>query len=149
MKKGILYALITAIVFVTLEPVSKLIANDVNPYAITFWRFLIGSVILLPITRAMLEENGALDEDVVGMVALVRRIEGAVVCATLKDTKEGDVKVSLRSCDDIFDVSAVASVFGGGGHVKASGCLIKDTMEGAETRLLSAIEAHMDREGQV
>lgn len=48
MKKGILYALITAIVFVTLEPVSKLIANDVNPYAITFWRFLIGSVILLP-----------------------------------------------------------------------------------------------------
>ena len=108
-----------------------------------------GSVILLPITRAMLEENGALDEDVVGMVALVRRIEGAVVCATLKETKEGDVKVSLRSCDDIFDVSAVASVFGGGGHVKASGCLIKDTMEGAETRLLSAIEAHMDREGQV
>ena len=48
MKKGILYALITAILFVTLEPVSKLIANDVNPYAITFWRFLIGSVILLP-----------------------------------------------------------------------------------------------------
>lgn len=48
MKKGILYALITAIVFVTLEPVSKLIANDVNPYAITFWRFLIGSFILIP-----------------------------------------------------------------------------------------------------
>ena len=39
MKKGIVYALITAILFVTLEPVSKLIANDVTPYAITFWRF--------------------------------------------------------------------------------------------------------------
>ncbi len=48
MKKGILYALITAVLFVTLEPVSKLIANDVNPYAITFWRFLIGAIILLP-----------------------------------------------------------------------------------------------------
>ena len=48
MKKGIIYALITAILFVTLEPVSKLIANDVTPYAITFWRFLIGSFILLP-----------------------------------------------------------------------------------------------------
>lgn len=48
MKKGIIYAIITAVLFVTLEPVSKLIANDVTPYAITFWRFLIGSFILLP-----------------------------------------------------------------------------------------------------
>ncbi len=102
-----------------------------------------GKVILLPITRTMLEENGAKDEDVSGMVALIRRIEGAVVCATLKETKEGDVKVSLRSADDVFDVSAVAAVFGGGGHVKASGCLIKSTMEDAEARLLAAIEGYL------
>lgn len=48
MNKGILYALLTAVLFVTLEPVSKLIAADVSPYAITFWRFLIGSLILVP-----------------------------------------------------------------------------------------------------
>ena len=48
MKNGFIYALITAVLFVTLEPVSKLIASDVNPYAITFWRFLIGSFILIP-----------------------------------------------------------------------------------------------------
>ena len=48
MKKGIIYALITAVLFVTLEPVSKLIAADVNPYTITLWRFMIGSLILIP-----------------------------------------------------------------------------------------------------
>ena len=48
MSKGFVYALITAVLFVTLEPVSKIIASDVNPYAITFWRFIIGSLILLP-----------------------------------------------------------------------------------------------------
>ena len=48
MKKGMLYALITAILFVTYEPISKLIAGTVNPYAITFWRFIMGSLILLP-----------------------------------------------------------------------------------------------------
>lgn len=48
MKKGLIYSIITAIVFVTLEPVSKLIANDVSPYGITFWRFAIGSLILIP-----------------------------------------------------------------------------------------------------
>ncbi len=49
MKNGIIYVLITAVLFVTLEPVSKLIAADINPYAITFWRFIIGSLILLPL----------------------------------------------------------------------------------------------------
>lgn len=48
MKNSIFYVLITAILFVTLEPVSKLIAADVTPYAITFWRFFIGSLILIP-----------------------------------------------------------------------------------------------------
>ncbi|MBQ4160556.1 MAG: DMT family transporter [Clostridia bacterium] len=48
MKKGIFYTLVTALMFVTLEPISKLIAGDVSPYAITFWRFLIGALMLLP-----------------------------------------------------------------------------------------------------
>ncbi len=49
MKKSLIFAVITALVFVTLEPVSKLIAADVNPYAITFWRFLLASLFLMPL----------------------------------------------------------------------------------------------------
>ena len=48
MSLGLLYSLITAVLFVTLEPVSKLIAGEVSPYAITFWRFAIGLLILIP-----------------------------------------------------------------------------------------------------
>ncbi len=48
MKKGVSFVLLTAVLFVTLEPVSKLIAGEINPYAITFWRFFIGSFILIP-----------------------------------------------------------------------------------------------------
>ncbi len=48
MKKGLLYVFITAIMFATLEPVSKLIANQVDPYAVTFIRFLISSIMLMP-----------------------------------------------------------------------------------------------------
>ena len=57
MKNGFLYALITAVLFVTLEPVSKLIALDVNPYAITFWRFFIGSFILIPPAIAKIKKE--------------------------------------------------------------------------------------------
>lgn len=48
MKKSLIYIAITAILFATLEPISKLIANDVNPFAITAIRFFIGSFLLLP-----------------------------------------------------------------------------------------------------
>ncbi|MBR1970301.1 MAG: DMT family transporter [Clostridia bacterium] len=57
MKNGILYVIITAVLFVTLEPVSKLIAVDVNPYAITFWRFIIGSIVLIPLAIAKIKKE--------------------------------------------------------------------------------------------
>ena len=48
MKKGILFAALTAILFATLEPVSAEISANVSPFAITFWRFIIGGLMLLP-----------------------------------------------------------------------------------------------------
>ena len=58
MKKGIFYTLVTALLFVTLEPISKLIAGDVSPYAITFWRFLIGALMLLPPAMLKVKKEG-------------------------------------------------------------------------------------------
>ena len=46
MRKGLFYILLTAIMFATLEPVSKLIAHITNPFAITFIRFLLRAVLL-------------------------------------------------------------------------------------------------------
>jgi len=58
MKKGVGYALLTAILFMTLEPVSKIIANDVSPFAITLWRFFIGSLILVPFAAIQIRKEG-------------------------------------------------------------------------------------------
>lgn len=44
----LIYVVITALVFTTLELVSKLIADQVNPFAITFWRCMIGALVLMP-----------------------------------------------------------------------------------------------------
>lgn len=48
MKNGMLYVLITALCFATHEPSSKLLDGEINPYAITAIRFLIGGLVLLP-----------------------------------------------------------------------------------------------------
>jgi len=48
MKSGLLFAVITALCFATHEPVSKLFANEIDPYAINAIRFFVGSLVLLP-----------------------------------------------------------------------------------------------------
>lgn len=57
MKKGLFYILLTAVAFTTLEPVSKLIASDISPLAITFIRFFIGGALLLPLSVSKIREN--------------------------------------------------------------------------------------------
>lgn len=48
MKIGYVYIAITAFIFSTMEIVGKSIAQDINPFQLTFLRFLIGGIVLLP-----------------------------------------------------------------------------------------------------
>jgi phosphoesterase RecJ-like protein len=52
---------------------------------------------------------------------------------------EDGVKVSLRS-KDYLDVSKIAAMFGGGGHVRAAGCNIKGDMKHAKKLIYGAVE---------
>jgi hypothetical protein len=52
-------------------------------------------------------------------------------------TKKGDIKWSLRSRGE-FDVSAVAKLYGGGGHKNAAGILV--TADTVKTRLKEYVE---------
>ena len=81
MKKGILFAALTALLFVTLEPVSKLIAEDVTPFAITLWRFIIGSVMMLPfaIMKIKKEQIKVTGKD----IALIAILGVFIVCLSM------------------------------------------------------------------
>ena len=48
MKKGYLYIILAAVLFSTMELASKMIAVKINPFQLTFIRFLIGGLVLLP-----------------------------------------------------------------------------------------------------
>lgn len=48
MSRGYIYIVITAFLFSTAEISGKLISNEINPYQLTFIRFFIGALILLP-----------------------------------------------------------------------------------------------------
>lgn len=57
LKKGLFYIILTALLFTTLEPVSKLIASEVNPMSMTFIRFFMGSLVLLPFSFLQIKKQ--------------------------------------------------------------------------------------------
>jgi phosphoesterase RecJ-like protein len=60
-----------------------------------------------------------------------------MVAICLKESLEDDfVKVGFRS--NSVDVSEIAKSLGGGGHVRASGCNIKGSIESVKKAVLKA-----------
>lgn len=76
-------------------------------------------------------------EDVNGISALPRQIQGVEVGIVLKEKKDG-WKASLRSNN--VNVQEICGLFGGGGHIRAAGCTIKNTpVEKVKEQLASAV----------
>ncbi|MDF2684856.1 MAG: phosphoesterase RecJ protein [Clostridia bacterium] len=101
-------------------------------------------ITMVTVTQKMLMDLGVQDVDIEGLTAITRRVEGTVVGITLREMSDGIIKVSLRSTDK-FNVSNVAILFGGGGHVKASGCVLSGPVEEAEKRILKAVFEEWDK----
>lgn len=77
----LIYVIITALVFTTLEPVSKLIADQVNPFAITFWRCMIGSLVLMPFALIKIKKQKIkIDMKDIGMSCLLGTL---LICVSL------------------------------------------------------------------
>ncbi len=65
-------------------------------------------------------ETGAAYEDAEGLIDFLRNIEGVEIVAFIDD-RTSFAKTSLRSRSSDYDVSKIASEFGGGGHKMAAG----------------------------
>jgi phosphoesterase RecJ-like protein len=83
-----------------------------------------GRVAIAAMTQAMLAETGAKPEHSDGVVEKLRNIRGVEVAALLKEGKDGQVKVSLRS-KRFVDVASFSEERGGGGHARAAGYVAK------------------------
>jgi bifunctional oligoribonuclease and PAP phosphatase NrnA len=91
----------------------------------------------ISLERGVMERLQATSEDLDGLIDHARSIEGTEIAILFRETADGSTKVSLRSAG-ATDVNAVARLFGGGGHVKASGMLIAERLETARPRVLEA-----------
>ena len=101
-----------------------------------------GRVIVSLLTREEMERFHANSVDLDGIIDQLRVTEGCEVAVLINESTHGDCKVSMRSSSEA-DVSAVASEFGGGGHVKAAGCTMFGKAAEAKKKLLPVIEKNL------
>ena len=79
-------------------------------------------------------ETNAEPGDHEGLVDIGRDIEGVEISIFLRE-KEGVFKASLRS-NEYVNVSEVCSIFGGGGHIRAAGCMIPFPLEQSREKIV-------------
>jgi phosphoesterase RecJ-like protein len=87
-----------------------------------------GTLIYSFITLDMLEKTGCTYEDAAGLIGELRSIKGVETAILFTEMDKEEIKVSFRS-KKWFDVADIAIEYGGGGHQRASGCTIYQTMD--------------------
>lgn len=84
--------------------------------------------------RSLLDRYG--EEYFETSIDIVRAVAGVTIAFTVKEQRNGDLRVSLRSTQ--ADVAAVAAGHGGGGHLRAAGCTFSGTTADDAVRTLVA-----------
>jgi phosphoesterase RecJ-like protein len=92
----------------------------------------------LTITRDMLNNTEANDEEVEGIIDMARTLENTEVSILFRETKDNKIKVSFRSKGD-FNVNKFAGKFNGGGHPNSSGCVCSGKIAEVKEKILSEL----------
>ena len=90
------------------------------------------------ITRKMLSDTDAKDEEIEGIVDIVTTLDKVEISILFRETKDEKIKVSFRSKGS-FNVNKFADKFKGGGHLNAAGCLCSGKLEEIKEKILSEL----------
>ncbi len=72
------------------------------------------------VSQRDLAETGAVMEETEDLIDILRIARGTRIAVLMKELEDGQVRVSLRSADDV-DIAWIARKHGGGGHARAAG----------------------------
>ena len=108
--------------------------------------YLDGDVIFTWISLDEMRKYDVLPKHLDGIVNQLRITKDIKIAVFLYENEDGTYKGSLRVNGD-YDVSAIASIFGGGGHVKAAGFTIDGPVDSARDRIIGAIKENIRGNG--
>jgi phosphoesterase RecJ-like protein len=98
-----------------------------------------GRVAHVTLTREMMARTGATVADADGIINYPRSLNGVEVAILFREEEDGRVKVGFRSRR--VDVGGLAASLGGGGHARASGCVLEGPVTRARDLVLSRVRS--------
>lgn len=102
-----------------------------------------GKCIYSAISQSEMKFYGVTQKEMGGIVEQLRLTAGVDVAIFMYEISPMEYKVSLRS-KKYVDCNVVAGYFGGGGHVRAAGCILKGTKHDVVNNLLEHIEQQLE-----
>jgi phosphoesterase RecJ-like protein len=88
---------------------------------------------------------GVIPEDNEGLIDHLRATRGVIVAIFFEELIDGKVRVSMRSKNEVVDVCAICTQFGGGGHVLAAGARVRGTLTEVEKKIVEQACAAIER----
>ena len=95
---------------------------------------------LAVVTREMMRESGATEDDCDDLANLAGKVAGNRVAITVREEPDGKAHASLRT-DGSVNATEICALFGGGGHKMASGCTVDTDVHVLAAQLLEAVNA--------
>ena len=103
--------------------------------------FMNGKCAVSYVDQKTMDFYGATPKDLEGIVNQLRIVKGVECAIFMYEIGTQQYKVSMRSCKDV-DVSKIAAIFGGGGHMRAAGC----TMNGTFYDVVNNLSGHIEEQ---
>ena len=104
--------------------------------------FFEGKFAAIVVSREAMKKFGADNGMTEGFVDFPLSVDTVEVCASVMEVKKGQYKISLRS-KNYADVNKVAGTYGGGGHVRAAGCMLFGEIEDVLDRLSYTVSQYL------
>ncbi len=98
-----------------------------------------GTVAVCALPLDVEQAIGVTEDDMENISGFPRSIEGVKAAATLRQSNDGTVKLSVRALPG-YDAAAVCAKFGGGGHKGAAGATLHLSLEEAAVAVVNAME---------
>ena len=98
---------------------------------------------VIVVTKQAMQDCGADNGMTEGFVDFPLNVDTVEVAASVMEVKQGQYKVSLRS-KEYADVNKIAGTYGGGGHIRAAGCMLFGEIEDVLDRLAYTVSQYLE-----
>ena len=100
--------------------------------------YLDDKLTMICVTSDILNKMKVDASELEGLAGIPLQVEGVEVGANIKQKDENSYKISMRSANNA-NVSDICASMGGGGHVKAAGCLLHGTLDEVKKQIVDAV----------